>query len=83
MNGLGSRGDSSICECYYITNRRAFWNQRSCNSSQQWICQFAPKTRSTKMQHASFIGLQNITRFGMIGTTCCEKLKIYQQTLLI
>ncbi|KAM3719272.1 Latrophilin-like protein [Dirofilaria immitis] len=43
MDRLGSLKDSLFCECYCINGRSAFWNQRSCNSSQQWICQFAPE----------------------------------------
>ncbi|VDO23446.1 unnamed protein product [Brugia timori] len=69
MDGFERLGGSSFCDCYYITSRRAFWNQRNCNSSQQWVCQFAPETQSTEVhnkfmkQHTIFNRLWNVERF--------------------
>ncbi|EFO20942.1 hypothetical protein LOAG_07548 [Loa loa] len=65
----GRLGDSSLCECYYISRRNAFWSQRNCNSSQQWVCQFAPESKPTEIydkfveQHAIVDGLTNVERF--------------------
>uniref|UniRef100_A0A1I7VX01 EGF-like domain-containing protein n=1 Tax=Loa loa TaxID=7209 RepID=A0A1I7VX01_LOALO len=62
----GRLGDSSLCECYYISRRNAFWSQRNCNSSQQWVCQFAPESKPTEIydkfveQHAIVDGLTNV-----------------------
>ncbi|CAG9536867.1 unnamed protein product [Cercopithifilaria johnstoni] len=53
---------NSSCECYCITDKTAFWSKRRCNSSQQWICEFAPKTQSTETQHTIFNGSSNIKR---------------------
>uniref|UniRef100_A0AAF5PXH9 GPS domain-containing protein n=1 Tax=Wuchereria bancrofti TaxID=6293 RepID=A0AAF5PXH9_WUCBA len=69
MDGFERLGGSSFCGCYYITSRSAFWSQRSCNSSQQWVCQFAPETQFTEVhnkfmeQHTIFNRLSNVERF--------------------
>lgn len=55
--------DKSLCKCYCIGEEITFWSQGSCNSSQQWICQFAPKTRSTEI---IFDELLDIERFVVI-----------------
>ncbi|VDN81602.1 unnamed protein product [Brugia pahangi] len=69
MDGFERLGGSSFCDCYYITSRRAFWNQRNCNSSQQWVYQFEPETQSTEVhnkfmkQHIIFNRLWNVEWF--------------------
>ncbi|VDO41528.1 unnamed protein product [Onchocerca flexuosa] len=63
-----SQKDSLLCECYYISGGNAFWNQKNCNSTQQWICQFAPEAITSErieiydksmMQHTISSGLSN------------------------
>uniref|UniRef100_A0A915PTL3 Uncharacterized protein n=1 Tax=Setaria digitata TaxID=48799 RepID=A0A915PTL3_9BILA len=67
--GLEMPLNGSLCECYYITNNNAFWSQRNCSSSQQWVCQFAPEIvtfRPTEIydklmeQRIVFSGISNV-----------------------
>ncbi|VDK67357.1 unnamed protein product [Litomosoides sigmodontis] len=50
----------TFCKCYRISNKAAFWSQRSCNSSQQWVCQFAPNLRQFRSTEIVFNGLSDV-----------------------